>query len=113
MELITAYDLYKLEQEDELLETGLQSLDSLLGGGISPSTFLEIVGLSATGKSQFWYSLIPFIQKEKKICIYKELCKRLFLFGFHNLENYSGQKVHRNLFRNFYFNFDILYSVCS
>lgn len=61
MELISAYDLYKLEQANELLKTGLQSLDALLGGGISPGTFLEVVGLSASGKSQFWYGLISLI----------------------------------------------------
>uniref|UniRef100_A0A0R3S312 DNA repair protein RAD51 homolog 3 n=1 Tax=Elaeophora elaphi TaxID=1147741 RepID=A0A0R3S312_9BILA len=65
MELITAYDLYKLEQADELLETGLQSLDALLGGGISPGTFLEIVGPSATGKSQFCMQLAVNLQKNK------------------------------------------------
>lgn len=61
MELISAYDLYKLEEMDEKLETGLQSLDELLGGGISPSTFLEIVGLSSSGKSQFWFDLFLHI----------------------------------------------------
>ncbi|VDK64447.1 unnamed protein product [Onchocerca ochengi] len=66
MELINAYDLYKLEQIDELLETGLQSLDALFGGGISPSTFLEIVGLSATGKSQFCMQLAVNMQKNEK-----------------------------------------------
>ncbi|VDO34359.1 unnamed protein product [Onchocerca flexuosa] len=66
MELINAYDLYKLEQVDELLETGLQSLDALFGGGISPSTFLEIVGLSATGKSQFCMQLAVNMQKNEK-----------------------------------------------
>ncbi|VDM08206.1 unnamed protein product [Wuchereria bancrofti] len=65
MELINAYDLYKLEETDELLETGLQSLDALLGGGISPGTFLEIVGLSATGKSQFCMQLAVNLQKNK------------------------------------------------
>ncbi|MCP9258394.1 BMA-HUS-1 [Dirofilaria immitis] len=67
--LINAYDLYKLEQADELLETGLHSLDTLLGGGISPSTFIEIVGLSGTGKSQ----LCVYVDTEggfhtKRIC---------------------------------------------
>ncbi|VDK76573.1 unnamed protein product [Litomosoides sigmodontis] len=65
MELISAYDLYKLEQADELLETGLQSLDALLGGGISPGTFLEVVGLSASGKSQFCMQLAVNVQKNK------------------------------------------------
>ncbi|OZC08459.1 hypothetical protein X798_04520 [Onchocerca flexuosa] len=68
MELINAYDLYKLEQVDELLETGLQSLDALFGGGISPSTFLEIVGLSATGKSQFCMQLAK--NEKKKDSVY-------------------------------------------
>ncbi|VBB30696.1 unnamed protein product [Acanthocheilonema viteae] len=65
MELINAYDLYKLEQTDELLETGLQSLDALLDGGISPGTFLEIVGLSASGKSQLCMQLAVNLQKNK------------------------------------------------
>ncbi|KAM3722898.1 DNA repair protein [Dirofilaria immitis] len=64
--LINAYDLYKLEQADELLETGLHSLDTLLGGGISPSTFIEIVGLSGTGKSQLCMQLAVNLQKNEK-----------------------------------------------
>uniref|UniRef100_A0A1I8EAG7 Checkpoint protein n=2 Tax=Wuchereria bancrofti TaxID=6293 RepID=A0A1I8EAG7_WUCBA len=86
MELINAYDLYKLEETDELLETGLQSLDALLGGGISPGTFLEIVGLSATGKSQFWYYSIYLIQE--KINLQKNKTKKDSVYvdtegGFH------------------------------
>ncbi|CAG9529503.1 unnamed protein product [Cercopithifilaria johnstoni] len=65
MELISAYDLYKLEQADELLTTGLQSLDALFGGGILPGTFLEIVGLSASGKSQLCMQLAVNLQKNK------------------------------------------------
>lgn len=103
MELINAYDLYELEQADELLETGLQSLDALLGGGISPGTFLEIVGLSASGKSQFWYSLISLIQKKS----YKLLEFGLFWPLWFRKESYN------NYFKNFHFNFDMLYSVCS
>ncbi|VDN03997.1 unnamed protein product [Thelazia callipaeda] len=66
MEFTNALDLYKIEQKDELLETGLPSLDGIFGGGIPPSTFLEIVGLSAAGKSQFCMQLAVHIQKNRK-----------------------------------------------
>lgn len=54
MELANAFDLHKLEEADELLQTGLASLNALFGGGIPPGSFLEVIGVSSAGKSQFW-----------------------------------------------------------
>lgn len=54
VEMTCAVDLHHLEQNEEVLKTGLPPLDKLFGGGVHPGTFMEIVGLSSTGKSQLW-----------------------------------------------------------
>lgn len=57
-EFITGDVLLEKENEEEILSTGVIQLDTLLGGGITAGTFLEIVGLSSAGKSQLWFVVL-------------------------------------------------------
>uniref|UniRef100_F1L9H0 DNA repair protein RAD51 homolog 3 n=1 Tax=Ascaris suum TaxID=6253 RepID=F1L9H0_ASCSU len=71
-EFITGDVLLEKENEEEILSTGVIQLDTLLGGGITAGTFLEIVGLSSAGKSQLCMQLAVNVQKHKRRneCVY-------------------------------------------
>lgn len=69
---IRADRLLEQELSEELLDTGLPTLNALLDGGLPPGTFAEVVGLSGSGKSQFCMQLAVRIQKsvKKRKCVY-------------------------------------------
>ncbi|MFH4975021.1 hypothetical protein AB6A40_001730 [Gnathostoma spinigerum] len=68
----TADALLVRERTEEKISTGYAKFDELLGGGIRYGTTLEVVGPSATGKSQLCMQLAVNVQKNerRRSCVY-------------------------------------------
>jgi len=56
----------KFEREREVISTGSQALNELLGGGIPTGTFVELYGAPQSGKSQLCYSLVANVLLPRK-----------------------------------------------
>jgi len=56
----------QFEKTRDVISTGSQALDDLLGGGIPTGTFVELYGAPQSGKSQLCYTLVANVLLPKK-----------------------------------------------